>query len=90
MTRVLYPDEDVRNTVWSILSEDFEDSFERLLKELKALRSLLVNPAKANKEKIKEQFIEYGHKMVTVMDLKDILDIVNNTEAESDLDSEWK
>ena len=70
----LYEDQDVRNTVWTILSEDFEASFERLIKEGQVLRSRMVPIFEENRERIKEMFIEYGYKMVTLMDLKKILD----------------
>ena len=70
----LYEDPDVRNTVWTILSEDFDASFQRLVKEGQSLRSRIIPIFEENREKIKEMFIEYGYKMVTLMDLKKILD----------------
>ena len=70
----LYEDEDVKNTVWTVLSEDFDDAFERLIKEAKELESNLVANFEAERSKIKEMFIQYGFKMVTLMDLKKIYD----------------
>ena len=72
--RNLYEDVDVRHTVWTVLTEDFDDSFERLIKEAKELESNLVKNFEDNRVKIKEMFIEYGYKMVTLLDLKKILD----------------
>ena len=70
----LYKNEQVRNLVWDTLTEDFDDSFGRLVKDLKELRSPLVAKAKANREYLKEMVIEYGQKMETVTDLKRLLD----------------
>ena len=70
----LYKSEHIRNLIWDILTEDFDDAFERILKELKELRSPLVANAKTNREFIKEMFIEYGHRMESASDLKKILD----------------
>ena len=70
----LYEDDEVRNTVWTVLAEDFDDSFERLIKEAKELQSSLVKEFEENRSKIKVMFIEYGFKMVTLLDLKKILD----------------
>ena len=72
----LYEDESVRNTVETVLGEDFDDSFERLIKESKELQSGLTNEFQLKKAEIKEMFIEYGHKMVTLMDLKNIYDLL--------------
>lgn len=70
----LYEDEHVRNTVWTILTEDFDIAFERLIKEAQSLRSRLVPAFEENRDKIKEMFIEYGYRMVGLLDLKKILD----------------
>ena len=55
----LYKSSHVRNTVWDILSEDFEETFGRLMKE--ARNSILIATSKVNKEHLKEMVIEYGY-----------------------------
>jgi phage-related tail protein len=70
----LYKNEHIRNLIWDILTEDFDDTFERIIKELKELQSSLVETAKSNREAIKEKFIEFGSKLETPSDLKKILD----------------
>ena len=76
----LYKDEDVRNMVWTVLAEDFEMAFERLVKEAKSLRSSIGKIAINNKFKVKDMFIEYGYKMTTLNDLKVILDNIPDVE----------
>ena len=58
----LYKSESIRNTVRDVLSEDFDNAFDRLIKEAYNVRSLLVNAAKVNKFLLKEFVIEYGYK----------------------------
>lgn len=70
----LYKSESVRNTVWSVLSEDFEDAFNRLLKEGSNFQVKLIKKAIPRKSSIKELFIEYGYKLETLDDLKKCLD----------------
>ena len=70
----LYKSESIRNTVWDILSEDFDNSFDRLIKEAYNVRSLLVNSAKANKYLLKQLVIEYGYEFETLEHLKNCLD----------------
>ena len=70
----LYKSEHTRNTVWDVISEDFDDAFERLMKEAKTVRSLIAKPAKLNKEKLRELYIEYGFEMETLEHLKKMLD----------------
>ena len=66
----LYKNEHIRNLIWDILTEDFDDAFERIIKDLKELRSPLVANAKTHRDFIKEMFIEYGYKMETANDMK--------------------
>ncbi len=70
----LYKSEYVRDLVRDTLTEDFNATFERLIKELRGLRSPLDVTAKANREAIKDMFIENGEKFETINDLKKILD----------------
>jgi hypothetical protein len=70
----LYKNEHIRNLIWDVLTEDFDDTFERIVKELEELKSPLVDTAELNREAIKEKFIEFGSKLETPSDLKKILD----------------
>ena len=70
----LYTSDEIKNLVRDILSEEFDASFERLMKDAKNVKSLLAIPAKKHFDKIRTQFIEYGMKMETLDDLKNILD----------------
>lgn len=70
----LYKCEHTRDSVRDVLSDDFNDSFERLMKEAKTLRSQLVKPARNYKENLKELYIEYGFEMETLEHLKKMLD----------------
>ena len=70
----LYKSEHTRNTVWDVLSEDFDDGFERLMKEAKTVRSLIAKPAKLYKEKLRELYIEHGFEMESLEHLKKMLD----------------
>lgn len=72
----LYKNQHIRNLIWDVLKEDFEDAFERLIKELRLLESPLIDNAKKYKDFIKDMYIEYGHPMETTMDLKKIMDQV--------------
>ena len=72
----LYKSEQIRNTVRTILSEDYEDAFGRLMKEATNVRSLLVDSAKLNKFNIKELVIEYGYQFETLEQLKICLDTI--------------
>lgn len=70
----LYKNESIRQLIWDVLKEDFENSFESLLKDAKNVRSLLVKPAEENKSFIRELVIEYGFDFQTLNDLKECLD----------------
>ena len=70
----LYKSENIRNVIWDTLSEVFDDIFERLIKDMKELRSPLVANAKTHRDFIKEMFIESGYKLETANDLKKIMD----------------
>ena len=80
----LYKSDHLRNLIWDILSEDFDYAFERILKELKELRSPLMSNAKIHRQFVKEMFIEYGHALDTALDLKRILDEVPQNWDEPD------
>jgi hypothetical protein len=82
----LYKSEYVRDLIRVFLTEDFNITFERLIKELTELQSSLVIKAKANKEAIKEMFIENGERFETTKDLKKLLDELPSGE-ETDCDS---
>ena len=81
----LYKNEQTRNLIWDLLSEDFDDAYERLYKELKELRSPLVVQVKSNREFIKEMFIEYGYKLENLSDLKKIIDEIPISWDETDI-----
>ena len=70
----LYSCEETREMIRDLLSEEFDSSFIRLMKDAKHVKSLLAIPAKKHFEKIKTQFIEYGMRLNTLEDLKNILD----------------
>jgi hypothetical protein len=70
----LYKSESTRNIVYNVLSEEFEYIFEKLMREAKNVKSLLINPALKNKEIIKEKYIVYGQKLEKLEDIKYILD----------------
>ena len=62
----LYKNEHIRNIIWDILGEDFEESFGKLMKEGKSIKSLLVKTAKLHKIEIKKIFIEFGFELETL------------------------
>ena len=85
----LYESESVRNTVWDVLTEDFEDTFNRLLKEGVNFHSKLIKKALPRKSMIQELVIEYGYKFETLDDLKKCLDtlkMVDKSLNECDLE----
>ena len=82
----LYKSESIRNTVWDILSEDFDNSFDRLIKEAQNIRSLLVNSAKAKKCLLKELVIEYGYEFETLEHLKNCLDALKIMDGVDEVD----
>ena len=83
----LYKTPSIRNYVYDVLSEEFDAVFERLMKEAKNVRSLLVKQAKLNRENIKEMFIEYGHELETLEHLKKILDALRVCDEVDESDS---
>ena len=72
----LYSCENTKQMIRDILSEEFESTFDRLMRDAKFVKSLLAIPAKKHFEQIKTQYIEYGMKMKTLEDLKNILDFL--------------
>ena len=72
----LYKNEDVRNLIRDILGEEFDDSFERLMREGKKVKSLLINKAMKYKDDIKEQYIEFGMELTTLENLRNILEFL--------------
>ena len=82
----LYKNVYIRNTIWDLLAEDFDDAFERLIKEAMAVLSLLAKPAKLNKDKLKELYIEYGFEMENLEDLKKMLEDIKALEQVEDSD----
>ena len=82
----LYKSESIRNTVWDILSEDFDNAFDRLIKEAQNVRSLLVNQAKAKKCLLKELVIEYGYEFETLEHLKNCLDALKIMDGVDEVD----
>jgi hypothetical protein len=70
----LYKSESVRDLVHQLLSEEFEYRFDKLLKEAKKIKSLLLKPAMENKSLIREKFIIFGHPLRTLVDIKNIMD----------------
>ncbi len=82
----LYKSESIRNTIWDILSEDFDNSFDRLIKEAQNVRSLLVNSAKTKKCLLKELVIEYGYEFETLEHLKNCLDTLKIMDGVDEVD----
>ena len=70
----LYKTEHTRDSVWEVLSEDFDYSFERLMKEARSVKALIAKPARLHKEKLRELYIEYGFELETLEHLKKMLD----------------
>ena len=69
LSKLYKASESKRNTAYDALSEEFEDDFSRLIKEM--IENVnLINPARANKYRLKELVIEYGHKCESIEDLK--------------------
>jgi hypothetical protein len=83
----LYKNESIRKAIWDILTQDFEESFFRIINEATNLRSLLANSAKQNKCLLKELVIEYGYPLDSLKDLKNCLDSINEIEGIDDCDS---
>ena len=72
----LYKSQAIRDTIYTVLGEDYENSFDRIIKEGNLLRSLLIKEAICRKYEIKELVIQYGFEFETLNDLKDILDVL--------------
>lgn len=70
----LYKNEFIRDLIRDVLTEEFNEAFERLLKEAREIKSLLIKPAKLHRNEIKELFIEFGYPMETLEHLKKMLD----------------
>ena len=85
----LYRNENIRSTVWDILSADFDEMFSQLIKEATNVRSLLINPAKQNRNFLKEMVIEYGYPFECLEDLKNCLDTLNNWDTVDQCDSDF-
>ena len=85
----LYKSNDFRDKVWDLLCHDFNEIFERLIKEATNVRSLLVKPAKINKFLIKELVIEYGEPLDSLSDLKNCLDILKSWDCYDEPDWTW-
>ena len=64
--------ESKRNTAYDALSEEFEDDFCRLMKELIDISSL-IGPSRVHKYIIKRRVIEYGDRCESIDDLRIIL-----------------
>ena len=79
----------VRKLIYDVLSDDFEDNFDRIIKQAREMRSLLVKPAKLNKEAIKERAIEFGDEFETLEHLKKILDTIKVSDATDECDSNF-
>jgi len=70
----LYKSESTKNTIRDVLGEDFEESFESLMRQAHLVKSLLMKNAKKYKNEIKVLFIEYGYELETLENLKVMLD----------------
>jgi len=70
----LYKSDSTKNTIRDVLGEDFEESFESLMRQAHLVKSLLMKNAKKYKNEIKILFIEYGYELETLEHLKVILD----------------
>ena len=70
----LYKNEVIRDIIRDVLCEEFNESFEKLLKEGRDIKSLLVIPAKKHRDEIKELYIEYGYPLETLEHMKKMLD----------------
>lgn len=83
----LYKTEHIRGLVWEILSEDFDNTFNRLMKEGINIRSLLINSAKLNKCLIRELVIEFGYEFENLEHLKICLDALKQCDKVDECDS---
>ena len=83
----LYKSRAIRETVRTILTEDFEDAFDRLVKEGNNVRSLLIPIAISYKNSIKELVIEYGYEIETLEHLKICLDDIKSWDDMDECDS---
>lgn len=83
----LYKSPTIRETVRTILTEDFEDAFDRLVKEGNNVRSLLIPIAISNKNSIKDLVIEYGYEIETLEHLKICLDDIKTWDEPDECDS---
>src|SRR5260370_42031300 len=83
----LYKSKQVRKLVYDVLSDDFEDSFDKIIKQAREIRSLLVKPAKLNKDAIKEMVIEFGREFECIEHLKKILDSIKDCDGTDECDS---
>lgn len=83
----LYKTDLVKDLVWAVLSEEYENRFNRLVTEAHNIRSLLANSAKQHKTNIKGLFIEYGYNLETLEDLKKCLDDIKTYDTVDECDS---
>ncbi|XP_054155972.1 baculoviral IAP repeat-containing protein 2-like [Oppia nitens] len=83
----LYKSDSVKQTIYSILSEEFDYVFDSLLNEAKCIKSLLVKEVIRNKLDIKEMYIQYGFPMENLKQLKIILDTIKEWKNNEDCDN---
>ena len=94
LSKLFQASESKRNTAYDALSEEFDDDFQRLIKEMIEIINM-INPARANKYRLKKLVVEFGYKCETLEDLKmclntlkcsDIFDETDNVQSAKGLD----
>lgn len=87
----LYKTPSINELVWNCLCPVFDDKFDYLMEKGLNVGSNLIKLAKSKKHWIKRLFIEYGHPLDTLEDLKNCLDIEDKEspcETKTDFDSD--
>ena len=77
LSKLFKASESKRNTAYDALSEEFDDDYQRLLKEMIEIVGL-INPTRANKYRLQKLVVEYGYKCETIEDLKICLDTLKS------------
>jgi len=82
----LYKSESTKQVIINVLTDEFDFAFKNLLIEAKSLKSFLHKEAIKYKSDIKLMFIQYGYPLETLLQLKDVIDAINEIKSNDEND----